>query len=55
MPGGHQFSDATTHNFFRIGAITTTAERMHAVSFPQIIGKLLIGGALTFGAFSQKN
>lgn len=43
------------HHVFHIGAITAATERMHAVSFQQIIGKLLIIGALASGAFSQKN
>jgi hypothetical protein len=53
--GDDHYSYATKENILRIGPLPATAERMHAVSLPPIIGSLLIGsGACVpiFGAWS---
>lgn len=52
------FSYTTNDNIVRLGPISASAERTHTVSFPPIIGWLLIGGgacALAFGALARKN
>lgn len=56
--GYDHYSYTTKENILRIGPITATAERIHTVSLPPIIGWLLIGGGacvLIFGAWSKKD
>ena len=53
---GH-FNYTTTEEVLKIGPITAKAEREHTVSFPPILGWLLVGGgicAIAFGAFGRK-
>ena len=52
------FNYTTTEQVLKIGPITATAEREHTVSFPPILGWLLVGGGicvLVFGFTSKKN
>ncbi len=54
--GYDHYSYTTTEQVLQIGPLTATAERTHIVSFPPILGWLLIGGgacALFFGARSK--
>ena len=56
--GYDHYSYTTTETILQVGPITATAERAHTVSFPPIIGWLLIGGGvgvLLFGALSRKS
>ena len=56
--GYDHYSYTTNENILQIGPITATAERTHTVSFPPLIGWLLIGGgvvALGFAALAKKN
>jgi hypothetical protein len=52
------FNYTTTEEVLKIGPITATAEKQHTVTFPPILGWLLVGGGicvLIFGAVSKKN
>jgi hypothetical protein len=52
------FNYTTTEQVLKIGPIVATAEKEHTVSFPPILGWLLVGGGicvLIFGAGSRKN
>ena len=52
------FNYTTTEEVLKIGPITATAEKQHTVTFPPILGWLLVGGGicvLVFGAISKKN
>ena len=56
--GYDHYSYTTKEKFLQIGPITATAEETHTVSFPPILGWLLIGGGacmLVFGAWSKKD
>ena len=56
--GYDHFSYTTKENILQVGPITATAERTHTVSFPPIIGWVLIGGGaclLAFAALSKKD
>jgi hypothetical protein len=56
--GYDHYSYTTTEKILQIGSITATAERMHTVSVPPIIGWLLIGGGacvLAFAVLSKKD
>ena len=55
--GYDHYSYTTTEQVLQIGPITATAEKTHTVSFPPILGWLLVGGGvcvLVFG-LSKKN
>ncbi|MNC90298.1 hypothetical protein D3C83_63800 [compost metagenome] len=56
--GYDHYSYTTTEKVLQIGPLTATAERTHTLSFPPILGWLLIGGgacALIFGARSKND
>ena len=56
--GYHHFSYTTTETILQIGPLTATAEKGHTVSFPPILGWLLMGGGvcvLVIGARSRKD
>jgi hypothetical protein len=56
--GYDHYSYTTTENILQVGPITATAEKTHTVSFPPILGWLLIGGgvgALLLGGRSKKD
>ena len=55
--GYNHYSYTTKEQVLQIGPITATAEKEHTISFPPILGWLLLGGGvcvLVFGA-SKKN
>lgn len=55
--GYDHYSYTTNETILQIGPITATAERTHTVSWPPIIGWLLIGGGacvLALAAWSRK-
>jgi hypothetical protein len=55
--GYDHYSYTTNDEVLKIGPITATAEKTHTVSFPPILGWLLVGGGvcvLVFG-LSKKN
>ncbi len=55
--GYDHYSYTTNEQVLQIGPITATAEKTHTVSFPPILGWLLVGGGvclLIFG-ISKKN
>jgi len=55
---GYDYTYTTQEQVLKIGPISATAEREHVVSFPPILGWLLVGGGicvLIFGATSRKN
>jgi hypothetical protein len=55
---GYHYTYTTEETILQIGPITATAEREHTVSFPPILGWLLIGGGagvLAFVVLSKKN
>jgi hypothetical protein len=55
--GYQQYSYTTTEQVLKIGPLTANAEKTHTVSFPPILGWLLIAGgagALVLGALSNK-
>ena len=55
--GYDHYSYTTQEQVLQIGPITATAEKTHTVSFPPILGWLLVGGGicvLVFG-ISKKN
>jgi len=50
------FNYTTTEEVLKIGPITAKAEKTHTVTFPPILGWLLVGGgicAIAFGAFRK--
>ena len=54
---GYHYTYTTQETVLQIGPITATAEKTHTVSFPPILGWLLVGGGvcvLVFG-LSKKN
>ena len=56
--GFDHYSYTTTDKILQIGPLTATAQRKHTVSFPPILGWLLVGGGvcvLAFGAWSKKD
>jgi hypothetical protein len=56
--GYDHYSYTTTENILKLGPVTATAEQPHTISFPPILGWLLIAGgagALIFGALSKKD
>ena len=56
--GYDHYSYTTTEQVLQIGPLTATAERTHTVSFPPILGWLLIAGgacALIFNAWTKKD
>jgi hypothetical protein len=56
--GYDRFSYTTTEKILQIGPLTASAERMHTVSLPPIVGWLLVGSSacvLIFGAWSKKD
>ncbi len=55
--GYDHYSYTTREKVLQIGPITATAERTHTVSFPPILGWLLVGGGacvIAFAALSNK-
>jgi hypothetical protein len=51
--GYNHYSYTTKEQVLQIGPITATAEKEHTISFPPILGWLLLGGGvcvLVFGA-----
>ena len=50
--GYNRFSYTTTEEVLKIGPITANAERSHTVSFPPLLGWLLLGGGLCVLAYS---
>jgi hypothetical protein len=55
--GYDHYSYTTQEQVLQIGPLTATAEKTHTVSFPPILGWLLVGGGigvLVFG-ISKKN
>jgi hypothetical protein len=56
--GYGQYSYTTRETVLQVGPVTATADQTHTVSFPPILGWLLLGGgvcALAFAAISKKN
>jgi hypothetical protein len=56
--GYDHYSYTTTEQVLQIGPITATAEKTHTVSFPPIIGWLLVAGGagvLGFALMSKKS
>ena len=56
--GYNRFTYTTNEEVLKIGPITANAERTHTVSFPPMLGWLLLGGGvcvLAFAAISRKN
>ena len=56
--GYDHYSYTTRETVLQVGPITATADRTHTVSFPPILGWLLVGGgvcALGFALLSKKN
>lgn len=56
--GYDHYSYTTRETVLQVGPITATADRSHTVSFPPILGWLLLGagvGALAFGVSSRKD
>lgn len=56
--GYNRFSYTTTEEVLKIGPITANAERSHTVSFPPMLGWLLLGGGvcvLAYAAMSRKD
>ena len=55
--GYDHYNYTTTEDVLKIGPLTATAERTHTVTFPPILGWLLIGGgvcAVGFAVISRK-
>lgn len=56
--GYDHFSYTTTEKILQVGPITATAQREHTLSFPPIIGWILVGGGacvIAFAALSKKS
>lgn len=56
--GYDHYSYTTTEQVLKVGPLTATAEKTHTVSFPPILGWLLVAGGagvLIFGAMSKKD
>ncbi len=56
--GYEQYTYTTREQVLQIGSITATAEKTHTVSFPPLLGWLLIGGGvvlLAYAALTKKN
>lgn len=56
--GYDHYSYTTTEQVLQIGPITATAEKTHTVSFPPIIGWLLVAGGagvIGFALMSKKS
>ena len=57
MLGYNRFTYTSTEEVLKIGPITANAERTHTVTFPPMLGWLLLGGGaavLVFAALSRK-
>lgn len=56
--GYDHYSYTTRETVLQVGPITATADRTHTVTFPPILGWLLLGGGVgvvAFAALSKKN
>lgn len=56
--GYDHYSYTTTEQVLKIGPLVATAEKEHTISFPPILGWLLVAGGagvLIFGAASKKD
>lgn len=56
--GYGQYSYTTRETVLQVGPVTATADRTHTVSFPPILGWLLLGGGvglIGFAVFAKKN
>ena len=55
--GYDHYSYTTKEQVLQIGPITATAEKTHTVSFPPVLGWLLVGGGICLLVFgiSKKN
>jgi hypothetical protein len=55
--GYNHYSYTTTEQVLQVGPITATAEKTHTISFPPILGWLLVGGGVGLVIFglSKKN
>jgi hypothetical protein len=55
--GYDHYSYTTKEQVLQIGPITATAEKTHTVSFPPLLGWLLVGGGICLLVFgiSKKN
>jgi hypothetical protein len=56
--GFDHYSYNTTETVLKVGPVTATAERTNTVSFPPLLGWLLVVGgacALGFAAYSKKS
>ena len=56
--GYDQYSYTTRETVLQVGPITATADKTHTISFPPILGWLLVAGGacvVAFGALSKKN
>lgn len=56
--GYSQYSYTTKEQVLQIGPIVATADQVHTVTLPPLLGWLLIGGGaclLAFAALSRKN
>ena len=57
MLGYNRFTYTSTEEVLKIGPITANAERTHTVTFPPMLGWLLLGGGaavLVLAALSRK-
>ena len=56
--GYDHYSYTTRETVLQVGPITATADRTHTISFPPILGWLMVGGgvfALGYALLSKKN
>lgn len=50
--GYQQYTYTTREQVLQIGPVTATAERSHTVSFPPVLGWLLVGGGVCLVVFA---